>query len=52
MDSTTENPKLIVDAVIDAEDELRSRNISWKKDRMIVMKELLKILVLKNDTKI
>ena len=41
------NPKLIVDAVIDAEDELRSRNISWKKDRMIVMKELLKILVLK-----
>ena len=25
------NPKLIVDAVIDAEDELRSRNISWLK---------------------
>ena len=25
------NPKLIVDAVIDAEDELRSRNISWQK---------------------
>ena len=25
------NPKLIVDAVIEAEDELRSRNISWQK---------------------
>ena len=49
MDNTPKNPKLIVDAVID-EDELGSRNI-LEKDRMIVMKELVN-LVLKNDTKI